>query len=680
MERKLKDLLVKCADAYANTDSYYELSEEDETLMEQLGLPYAAGTSVTDEIYDQIERKAKFPAVVGAPVRGDKVKLPILMGSMTELHDGELPSFISGDHTGFCISTKLDGVSCLLEYHNGDFARAYSRGDGFEGQDITRHLVAMHNAREDAFPAHFDDASKVCYIRGEIIIPKKDIQACLDALYEESGKTYKNSRNTCAGQLNADVCYKAFAKYAHFVAYAVTFHNKTPLTTEEEKFAKLREWKFETAQSFLVPPEFVTQENMITVVQGVREKYEYECDGIIITQNDNQDKGVEANGLNPKCSRKFKMGATENVGEAIVKGVEWRPSKDALLIPRINLEPITLCGVEITWATGHNFKSVMDMHLHEGVKVRLKRAGDVIPYIEGVIEDPVPNEVLYQEYENPVNHDKFYVVPVTVIDNAGEQQMNAEVAYVKGVDLELDRAKAKPTTLKECLVQQMVNFGVVLEVDYLGEGNARAFVYDLYDQIQTTERGCIANLITKPVEWMYDKIGENGRKLYESLHSALKNASPSMFYAAVNCFGAGIAVKKLDKLWNKYQTFDLTKEQIVAVDGWGEKTAEQLIKWRPMYIAWENLLRMEGICLKTTKEEPESDKYKDYVVVFTGVRSKQMEILIQKNGGKIVSTCTKDCNLVVAEDPNGSSTKLNKAREKGVKIVSLMEAMDIFKE
>ena len=103
-ETALKELLAKCADAYTNSDGYYELTDEDEQILDKIGLPYAAGTSITDEIYDTIERKAKFPAVVGAPVRGEKVKLPVLMGSMTELHEGDLEKWVETNRSEYCVS------------------------------------------------------------------------------------------------------------------------------------------------------------------------------------------------------------------------------------------------------------------------------------------------------------------------------------------------------------------------------------------------------------------------------------------------------------------------------------------------------------------------------------------------------------------------------------------------
>ena len=678
-ETALKELLAKCADAYTNSDGYYELAEEDELLLDELGLPYAAGTSVTDEIYDAIERKAKFPAVVGAPVRGEKIKLPVLMGSMTELHEDDLDKWVDSSRSEYCVSVKLDGVSCLLEYHNGNFAKAYSRGDGFEGQDITRHLIAIHNQQEELkrspFPTHIETTDKITYIRGEIIIPRADIQACLEELYDESGKTYKNSRNTCAGQLNADVCYNAFAKYAHFVAYAIIPQKAGHWKTEQDKFLQLDSWGFERAKSFLIEPAKLTETAMIEVVKQIKDKYPYECDGIIITQNENQESGVEANGLNPKCSRKFKLGATENVGITQVVGIEWNISKDGTLVPRVNLKPITLCGVEITWATGHNFKNIQDMHLHAGVKVQLKRAGDVIPYIEKVIEDPEPDIELFQK--DYINSDNIRL-RVSFTDLDGTTVSEVVSAHIDGVEAMVNLEEQSVEVMRQVWTQRIVYFGTSLEIDYLGEGNARLIAFSTYNGNNAVNP--IQEMILKPVQWFYDLIGENGRKLYESLHKALKDASPSMFYSAVDCFGAGIGVKKLDKLWDEYETFDLSLEQICIVNGWAEKTARQLLQHRGVYEAWAKWLSNNSICFKSKKEVVEGDKFKDYVVVFTGVRSKQMELTIQKNGGKVVSTCTKDCNLVVAEDPQGSSGKLKKARENGVKIISLMEAMDLFKE
>ena len=364
----------------------------------------------------------------------------------------------------------------------------------------------------------------------------------------------------------------------------------------------------------------------------------------------------------------------ENVGITEVVGIEWNISKDGTLVPRVNLKPITLCGVEITWATGHNFKNIQDMHLHAGVKVQLKRAGDVIPYIEKVIEDPEPDINLFQpDLVTPGN----IRLRVSYTDLDGSTLTEVVSAHIDGVEAMVNLKEQSIDIIRQVWTQRIVYFGTSLEVDYLGEGNARLIACHTY---RSDKNNPIKEMILKPVEWFYELIGENGRKLYESLHKALKDASASMFYSAVDCFGSGIGVKKLDKLWDEYETFDLSLAQICIVNGWGEKTAQQLLQHLWLYDDWAKWLSDNGICFKSKKDVVEGDKFKGLVVVFTGVRSKQMELTIQKNGGKVVSSCTKDCNLVVAEDPQGSSGKLKKARENGVKIISLMEAMDLFKD
>ena len=266
---------------------------------------------------------------------------------------------------------------------------------------------------------------------------------------------------------------------------------------------------------------------------------------------------------------------------------------------------------------------------------------------------------------------------VSYTDLDGSTLTEVVSAHIDGVEAMVNLKEQSIDIIRQVWTQRIVYFGTSLEVDYLGEGNARLIACHTY---RSEKNNPIKEMILKPVEWFYDLIGENGRKLYESLHKALKDASASMFYSAVDCFGSGIGVKKLDKLWDEYETFDLSVAQICIVNGWGEKTAQQLLQHLWLYDDWAKWLSDNGICFKSKKDVVEGDKFKGLVVVFTGVRSKQMELTIQKNGGKVVSSCTKDCNLVVAEDPQGSSGKLKKARENGVKIISLMEAMDLFKD
>ena len=178
MEQIVIDLLKKASDCYYNTENFYEATEEEvQAVIDELGIP--CQSMMTDSMFDEIYKRAKdlYPSnpyflSVGSEVRTGKVKLPIPLGSMTEVKEDELRNWIS-PMTMYCVSAKLDGCSCLLAYDSGELKIAYSRGDGFNGQDISRTVKQLLGALNNL------GVDFTGFVRGEIIIPKDNIPKCI---------------------------------------------------------------------------------------------------------------------------------------------------------------------------------------------------------------------------------------------------------------------------------------------------------------------------------------------------------------------------------------------------------------------------------------------------------------------------------------------------------------------
>lgn len=629
------ELLKKCDDTYTNLGEYYVFTDEDKINVPEI----EEYIESTDDVYDMLKEIAfeMFPneiyfQSVGSEVRGEKVKLPYVMGSMTECHEGELENWIEMGKS-YIQSAKLDGVSALLVYQNGNLKIAYSRGDGENGQDITRHILkfAPTKLKEDIDIA----------IRGEIIVPKQDIPNMLDELYDETKMRYKNGRNTVAGQLNAKICANSFAKYAHFVAY----HIENWKESEEEMFLKLMNLGVEVTQAHKVLGKDITEEYAINEVKKVKEWYIYECDGIIFTKNfkEESDLGYDTGTINPKCSRKFKIGASDNSAETIVEDIEWNVSKDAYFKPRVKVKPVDIQGVTINWVTGHNYKTIVENGIGIGAKILLKRRGDVIPHIEKVIE-PV------------FDHDKFNIPECGTIE-------------YNGVELTLDYTECPDSELvDEVEIQKIIYFCSKLGVDFAGEGNIRRIMNEYI------EEDGIEQLIETDIETYQEEIGVNGIKFYGSLHNKLKNVDICDFMDAVGAFGRGIGSKKLQKVIDKYNTLDVTYEQLMETEGFAEISSQQYVNNLILYHQWMDYMNNIGYPIKIKEKKVVSNECANVNICFTGVRDKNLEEVIKEKGGKICSSVTKVCNVLVAKDPNSGSSKLKKAMDNGVEVISLDEA------
>lgn len=641
----LIDILRTCNDYYSNTGDYYVFDEEDKQILQEYDIDAEVST---DDVYDTIYDIAKknypndvFFLATGSEVRGDKVKLPIPLGSMTECKEDELMVWLK-PNTDYMVSAKLDGCSCLACYENGQLKIAYSRGDGTLGQDITRIVKTFeHSVQSLKNPDNV-------MIRGEIIVPKQDIPTMIEELYNETKKRYKNGRNTVAGQLNSKACAKAFSKYARFIAYKIIDFNGS----ETEMFKTLEDYGLEVAKHWWANTEFVNIDVAKAFVQEVKNNYDYECDGVIFTVDNKSDEfeGFETSTFNPKESRKFKIGAVVNSAETEVEYVEWNVSKNCLLKPRVKIKPVDLNGVTIDWATGHNYGNIVNNKIGKDAKVIITRRGDVIPYIEKVIEPCVESGLATLN----LPEDGWFV---------NESGVDAEYCY--GCNEKFD---------EEVCLQKLVYFCEKLGVKYAGEGNLKLVMF-----ITGNPHMNFYNLINLPVTVFNNAIGINGMKLYASLHECLKKATVAQLMDATGAFGAGIGELKLNKIIEAYGELPFDKNKILQVEGWSEISAEQYMASYAAYISYCDVFIKSGIELKFSAVEKVSNDLEGLFVCFTGIRDKEMEMNIVSRGGKIVSSVTKACNLLITKEANSLSGKAKKARENGVEILPYDEAVKRFK-
>ena len=143
---------------------------------------------------------------------------------------------------------------------------------------------------------------------------------------------------------------------------------------------------------------------------------------------------------------------------------------------------------------------------------------------------------------------------------------------------------------------------------------------------------------------------------------------------AVGAFGRGIGSKKLQKVIDKYNTLDVTYEQLMETEGFAEISSQQYVNNLILYHQWMDYMNNIGYPIKIKEKKVVSNECANVNICFTGIRDKNLEEVIKEKGGKICSSVTKVCNVLVAKDPNSGSSKLKKAMDNGVEVISLDEA------
>ena len=585
-----------------------------------------------DSDYDKLERMLRsidptnpFLEAVGSNVRGGKIDLPFPMGSLDQVYEGETLEWVTKNgwlDELFIVSDKQDGTSALNIHKNGKLQIAYSRGNGYQGADITRHISKIKQ-----FPQHH---SENIVVRAEVIIPEGEFSE-LQFVAEQSGeRVYKNARNYVAGRMNASESPEAFYKVAKVIATSIV----------EPKMGKLEQFETLASAGYEVTPYVVIKGHQLTdkwLEEYLTERRKLSptaIDGLVIDLDNAQLRAAlrrKSSSLNPMYSRKFKLGSSENVAIATVKKVHWEPSKYGYLKPRVEIEPIDLVGVTITYATGFNAKFIRDNKIGFGTKLQITRSGDVIPFIQKVIDPTTADMPLFTEYGEMSWSEGE--VDLFIVDTANNRDV--QLHLIDSVFSGLDVPFIRMSTIEK-----------------------------LYDAGYTST----LSIIKATEEELKTLIGESaGAKIYSGIRDKLNPVDFAILAGSTSLLGRGLGRRKMTKLvealgYDCILDGSITVDQIITVDGFERKSAQPLVDNLPKLLQF--LADLEGYyTLAKPKEKTVGGDLEGLTVVFTGVRDKDLESLIESRGGKIGSGVNKNTSFLIAKDPNGNSSKLVKARE-----------------
>ena len=581
---------------------------------------------ITDNEYDIIKEymEVKYPknvesTAIGADVKVDKVKLPYFMGSMDKIKpDTNAIDNWKGDYSGpYVLSTKLDGVSGLYSTEN-DEAKLYTRGNGKVGQDVSKFIGKMDMPDSDKI-------SSDIVVRGEFII-RKDI---FKVYY---GADFANPRNFVAGVINSKSPSTEKLSHVDFVAYELI----KPVLKPSEQFTFMAEQGFIVAQNEVHPN--VSNELLSDILVNWRYYSEYEMDGIICC-DDNIYPRIDGN---PDFAFAFKMVLGDQIAEAKVLAVEWSPSKDGLLKPRIRIEPINLGGVKIEYATAFNAAFVMKNKLGVGAKIKIIRSGDVIPYIMDVIE--------------PAEH---IMMPSDEYEWYG--------------DTETDIVLKNKADSKEVKIKNIDFFFSKLDVDGLGEGNIKRIMDAGYDTVPK-----IINMSLDDFKGVFDtKGGKLAPKIHGNIHKRLDEVELVDLMAASNLFGHGMGGKRMLIILEDYpdvltstETDNEKVEKMIKIKGVARKTAELFVSNINEFLTFLDEINMKKKLEFVTEKSDINTGHVLYKksIVMSGFRDDELDKKLNEVGANLTSAVSKNTFAVIVKDLTKITGKVEKAKEKGIKI------------
>ncbi|MEA3327429.1 MAG: NAD-dependent DNA ligase LigA [Chloroflexota bacterium] len=564
------------------------------------------------------------------------------------------------NQSDFTVEPKLDGLTVVLRYENGIFVQGATRGNGNIGEDITENLRTIK-----ALPLHIPvtqdapEVPEVLIVRGEALITKDDFKSLNKRLEESGQKTYLNPRNTAAGSLRQLDSKNTAQRPLTLLIYAIVHHENDDIPdTQWQSLNFLRKIGFPVAEASQYCQSL---EDAIQLCMNTNpDAFPFEVDGMVIKINDLAlAESLGTAGKDPRGAIAYKFPAEEITTKLLDIGVNV--GRTGVITPYAILEPVEIGGVVVRQATLHNFDFIAEKDIRIGDRVLVKRAGEVIPYIIGPIEDMrIGEEVKYR--------------PPRTCPSCGDPLVNpeGEVAYYC-------TNSACPAQLMRNLehfvsrsAMDIVGLGINIVVQLVEAGLLKDFA-DLYKLEK-------ADLLTQ--EGFADKKADN-------LVNAIQASKVQPLFRLITGLGIrGVGEVAAQDLARRYHSLGelrrATRSEIESIPGFGPNIAESIVNW---FQNEENQvvlqkLRDNGVWPVAEQEEERPRPLKGLTFVVTGslpnLSRSEVKTLIESHGGKVTgSVSSRTSYLVLGENPG---SKYAQAQKHNIPILSEDDLQHLIQE
>ncbi|MDH4297787.1 MAG: NAD-dependent DNA ligase LigA, partial [Cyclobacteriaceae bacterium] len=573
--------------------------------------------------------------------------------------DARVAKGLDDEHYTYFCELKFDGVSISLIYENGVLVRGVTRGDGIRGDDVTANVKTI---RSIPLMVKGKDIPPLFEVRGEVFMPKHVFNQLNKEREDIGEERYANARNTTSGTLKMqDSSEVARRKLNCFVYFLMMDNIKTK--THEECIHLLETWKFNVSRTYQQCKDLHAVLAYINHWESRRQELPLETDGVVIKVNrlaQQQQLGYTAKSPRWAIAYKYKAESTSTR----LNNITYQVGRTGAVTPVAELEPVFLAGTTVKRASLHNANEIARLDLHIGDYVFVEKGGDIIPKVTGVDL-------------NKRNAETASVVYVDKCPECGTKLVRAagEAAFY------CPNVNGCPPQIRgriEHFIQRKA-----MDIDSLGE--------------KTIEQLYSLGMVTSPAD-LYDLRKEDLLKLEgfkaKSADNLLKGIMKSKTIPFENVlFGIGIRyVGKTvaEKLTRYFKTIDniasASKEELLAAPEVGEKIAESVFEF---FRSPENRneierLKIAGLNFVSTATEPEKESdilaNKSFVIsgVFQHYERDQLQELIIKNGGRILSSVSGKLDYLLAGDNMGPS-KREKAEKLKVKIISEQDFENLMK-
>ncbi len=615
------------------------VTELAEQILMHKALYYSGKPKVSDAAYDALEKELKalapdHPALslVGTDAKSDspKVRHSEPMLSLQKTYDAEeLARWVDAEPVVGTV--KVDGVSVSLVYRDGTLELAKTRGNGSVGEDVTTKARWV----ADVLPKI--KATGALEVRGELLCTEPQFLKLSEKMIALGLERPTSPRNIVAGLLGRKTHIELARHFTYFAFNVLDQDDALGFKTEEEQLAWLGKQGFKLPY----PKKLKGQEEVASYLEYVKELMEADevlIDGAVFSYDSlAKQRALGNTSHHPRYKMSFKwQGET---AQSKIQSVNWATSRLGIVTPVAVIQPVTLSGAEITNVTLHNAAHVKAFNLKAGDLIEIVRSGEVIP--------------------------KF----LSVVDAAPGGFSWPKKCPSCSTTLEFDDVRLKCSNETGCPAQlsgAVLNWIRMAEIDDLSDKR-------LAPLMELGLVATMADLYRLTMEDFY-KIPQTKEKMAKKLvgNIAKSRTLPlARFLAGLGIEGAGLTTweKLLDEFPTLVRLRAATAAEIVEVEGFAEKTAEQVVEGLAARAAWIDDLLKAGVKPAAATGGNRDGPLSGRVLVITGALTRpraEVEKAIKAAGGKVASSVSKTTFAVITDDPTSESSKMKKARQLGI--------------
>ena len=541
------------------------------------------------------------------------------------------------------LSWKMDGLTIVLTYRDGELVEAVTRGNGTIGEVITNNAKNFQN-----IPLKIEFKGELI-LRGEAIIKYSDFKRINDAIEDATAK-YKNPRNLCSGsvrQLNPAIT-KSRMVYCNIFnvvkADGIDFEN-----SKAKQFEWVKNEGFDVVEYKFTDSKSIADD--IAEFESKIESNDIPSDGLVLLLDDIAlGERLGSTSKFPRNAMAFKWSDERQVTK--LKYIEWSPSRTGLINPVAVFEPVELEGTTVSRASLHNVSIFEDLMLGVGDEISVYKANMIIP----------------QVYEN-LTKSNTEKVPDTCPACGSHASIKQD-----------NESKVLLCTNPDCQIKHIKQYALMasrdaLNIDGLSESTLEKFL----------SKGFIKNDsdIFKLDRYKDEIVNMEGfgKRSYEKLMAALeeaKHTNVARFLYSLGINGIGSANAKMIA---KYFDNDIDKiitagkDELLEIEGIGEVLANSIVDFFKDSKNIENVKSLREVLIFEAEESAGSDSFAGKVFVITGslehfTNRNELKELIEKNGGKVSGSVSSKTNFLINNDTASNSSKNKKAKELGVEIIS----------